>query len=96
LWIILLLIEIGQGKILLAPQRSVNKPRKNKMKKLGTVGLIALTLVIIGGLNWGLVGFFSFNLVTALFGNTMLTNIVYDLVGISALYIAFGCFMGKE
>lgn len=66
------------------------------MKKLGTIGLIALTLVVIGGLNWGLVGFFSFNLVTALFGSTMLANIVYDLVGISALYIAFGCFMGKE
>ena len=66
------------------------------MQKLNTIGLIALVLVIIGGLNWGLVGFFSFNLVTAIFGSTMLTNIVYDLVGISALYLAFGWFMGKE
>ena len=66
------------------------------MKKLNAVGLIALTLVIIGGLNWGLVGFFNFNLVTAIFGSTMLTNIVYDLVGISSLYLAFGWFMGKE
>lgn len=67
------------------------------MKKLNTIGLIALTLVIIGGLNWGLVGFFSFNLVAALFGSaSMLSSIVYDLVGLSALYLVFAYFMGKE
>jgi hypothetical protein len=59
------------------------------MQKLNALGLIALILVIIGGLNWGLVGFFNFNLVTALFGaSSMLTKIVYDLVGLSALYVA--------
>jgi hypothetical protein len=67
------------------------------MQKLNAIGLIALVLVIIGGLNWGLVGFFSFNLVAALFGTvSMLSNIVYDLVGLSALYLAFAYFMGKE
>jgi uncharacterized membrane protein YuzA (DUF378 family) len=66
------------------------------MQKLNTLGLIALVLVIIGGLNWGLIGFFSFDLVTALFGTTMLTKIVYDLVGLSALYVAYAYFMGKE
>jgi len=67
------------------------------MQKLNALGLIALILVIIGGLNWGLVGFFSFNLVTALFGaSSMLTKIVYDLVGLSALYVAFVYFMDKE
>jgi hypothetical protein len=67
------------------------------MQKLNALGLIALVLVIIGGLNWGLVGFFSFDLVAALFGNaSMLSNIVYDLVGLSALYLAFAYFMGKE
>lgn len=67
------------------------------MQKLNTLGLIALILVIIGGLNWGLVGFFSFDLVAALFGKaTMLAKIVYDLVGLSALYLAFAYFMGKE
>lgn len=50
---------------------------------------IALALVIIGGLNWGLVGLFDFNLVTAIFGDAMLTKIVYDLVGLSAIYVAF-------
>lgn len=66
------------------------------MKKLNTLGSIALILVIIGGLNWGLVGFFGFDLVSALFGQTLLANIVYDLVGLSALYIAFAYFMGND
>lgn len=67
------------------------------MQKLNTLGLIALVLVIIGGLNWGLVGFFNFNLVAALFGSsTMISKIIYDIVGLSALYLVFAYFMGKE
>jgi hypothetical protein len=46
-------------------------------------------LVIVGGLNWGLVGLLNFNLVSAIFGTGMLANIVYDLVGLSAIYLAF-------
>ncbi len=48
----------------------------------------ALTLVIIGALNWGLIGFFRFDLVAALFGGmgSWLSRIVYALVGISGLY----------
>lgn len=46
-----------------------------------------LTLVIIGGLNWGLVGLFNYNLVDALFGaNSWFTRLVYILVGVSALF----------
>ena len=71
--------------------------KETKMQKLNALGLIALILVIIGGLNWGLVGFFDFNFVEQLFGAwPMLVKIVYDLVGISALYIIFAYFMGKE
>ena len=52
------------------------------------LGWLTWVLVIVGGLNWGLVGLFDFNLVTTLFGEgTTLTNIVYDLVGLSALYM---------
>ena len=48
---------------------------------------IALVLMIIGGLNWGLVGLFNFDLVAALFGSmSTLSRIVYVLVGIAALY----------
>lgn len=51
-----------------------------------TIKLIALILVIVGGLNWLLVGLFNFNLVTAIFGDSIVTNIVYVLVGLSALF----------
>ena len=51
------------------------------------ISLIAMILVLIGGLNWGLVGLFDLNLVAALFGTTILAQIVYILVGISALWL---------
>lgn len=54
------------------------------MKILNT---IVLVLIIIGALNWGLIGLFSFNLVDWLFGvGTMLSRIVYTLVGIAGLW----------
>ena len=52
-----------------------------------TFGLIAVILLIIGGLNWGLVGIANLNLVTLLFGGIpVLVQIVYALVGLAALY----------
>lgn len=49
---------------------------------------IALTLVIIGAINWGLIGFIKFDLVAFLFGNlSLLSRIVYILVGVSGLYL---------
>ncbi len=51
-----------------------------------TVQKIALVFTIIGAINWGLIGFFDFNLVTSLFGTeSALTSIVYALVGIAGL-----------
>ena len=49
---------------------------------------IALVLLIIGGLNWGLVGRFSFDLVAWLFGGTgaLLSRVVYILVALSAVW----------
>lgn len=48
----------------------------------------ALTIVIIGAINWGLIGFFSFDLVTWLCGNmSWISRIVYALVGICGLYL---------
>lgn len=47
-----------------------------------------LTLVIIGAINWGLIGFFRFDLVAFLFGNmSWLSRIIYALVGIGGLYL---------
>lgn len=48
---------------------------------------IALVLVIIGAINWGLIGFFNFNLVEMIFGNmTVISRIIYALVGVSGLW----------
>ena len=58
---------------------------------------IASTLTIIGGLNWGMVGFFDMDLVQMLFSSVeMLPTIVYCLVGLSALYVAFTCLTCKD
>ena len=49
---------------------------------------IALTVVIIGAINWGLIGFFSFDLVVFIFGNmSWISRIIYALVGICGLYL---------
>lgn len=51
------------------------------------IDTIALILIIIGALNWGLVGIFNFNLVEAIFGvMTWFTRLIYILVGISGLW----------
>jgi uncharacterized membrane protein YuzA (DUF378 family) len=51
---------------------------------------IALILVIIGGLNWGLVGFFDFDLVATLFGvMSTVSRVIYALVGIAAIVMIF-------
>lgn len=49
---------------------------------------IALTLLIVGGLNWGSVGLFRFDLVAFIFGGSgsMLSRIVYTVVGLSAVW----------
>ena len=52
-----------------------------------TLDYIALSLVVIGAINWGLIGFFSFDLVRFIFGDmTLISRIVYALVGVSGLY----------
>jgi uncharacterized membrane protein YuzA (DUF378 family) len=52
-----------------------------------TINIVTLLLVIVGGLNWGLVGLFNFDLVATIFGaGSMLSRIVYILVGVSALW----------
>lgn len=49
---------------------------------------ISLTIAIIGAVNWGLIGFFSFDLVAFIFGNmTWISRIIYALVGLSGLYL---------
>lgn len=59
----------------------------HRVTTLNAVDWIALILVIVGGINWGLVGAFNFDLVAAIFGAmSVVTRIVYVLVGIAAIY----------
>jgi len=59
------------------------------MNKLNTLDWVAIVLVVVGALNWGLVGLFKFDLVATIFGDmSLLSRIVYSLVGLSAIYLA--------
>lgn len=55
--------------------------------KLSAITWAAVALVVIGALNWGLVGLFGFNLVSAIFGDSILSRIVYVVVAAAGLYL---------
>lgn len=62
------------------------------MHKMNFIDWLAMILVIIGGLNWGLVGLFNYNLVIAIFSEGTVANVIYDLVGLAALYMVYMAF----
>ena len=68
------------------------------MNKLSILDWIALILIIVGGLNWGLVGAFDFDLVAGIFGAmSVVARIVYVLVGLAAIYsLLILCKLGKK
>ena len=56
--------------------------------KLSVIDWIAVILLVVGGLNWGLVGALNFDLVAMIFGGmTLISRVVYILVGLSAIYL---------
>lgn len=60
-------------------------------KEMNALDWIVAVLVIIGGLNWGLVGAFKLDLVDLIFGSIpVLANIVYIVVGLAAVYMIYG------
>ncbi len=64
---------------------------------MSVINKITLLLLIVGGFNWGLVGLFGFDLVAALFGEmSLLSRIVYTLVGASALWQLVPLFGGAD
>lgn len=66
------------------------------MKTMKIIDTIALILVIIGAINWGLIGIFNFNLVDAIFGvASAFSRIIYTLVGISGIWCLKLLFIDK-
>lgn len=58
--------------------------------KMNWFDWIVVILLIIGGVNWGLIGFFDFDLVAAIFGvMSVVSRIIYALVGLSAIYFIY-------
>ena len=62
---------------------------------MSTLDWVAWTLVVVGALNWGLVGLTGLNLVETIFGTTPLTNFVYILVGLGGVYMLWTV-LGKQ
>ncbi len=60
---------------------------KERVSAWKPVDVVAYVLILIGAINWGLIGFFGFNVVAALFGEmTILSRIIYAVVGLAAIY----------
>ena len=73
------------------PYNNINEGRNIMYKFLK---ITAYVLVLVGAINWGLVGLYKFDLVATLFGEmTRLTRIVYILVGLSAIFSAITTYM---
>jgi len=60
------------------------------------IGIIAWWLLIIGGLNWGLIGLMNLNVVSAIFGMSFIARLVYILVGLSAAYVLYEKYSVKK
>ena len=57
------------------------------MKNLNTFDWVVFILLIIGGLNWGMIALFNIDLVSSMFGSmSTITRVIYGMVGISAIY----------
>lgn len=65
--------------------------------KMSGMDWVVWILLFVGGLNWGLVGAFDFNLVDSIFGvDSSIGMIIYILVGLAAIWSLFGMFMKKD
>lgn len=64
------------------------------MKEMNLYSWIALIILLIGGINWGLVGLFNFNLVSTIFGN-MLGRLIFIIVGVAAGYYCYLIYLDK-
>jgi uncharacterized membrane protein YuzA (DUF378 family) len=64
------------------------------MKGMSVIDVVVTLLVVVGGLNWGLVGAFNMDLVALVFGaGSVFAKVVYVLVGLAAVYMLYGVFV---
>ena len=67
------------------------------MKGMSVIDVVVLVLVVVGGLNWGLVGALNMDLVALVFGaGSVLAKVVYVLVGLAAVYMLYGVFFKEK
>jgi uncharacterized membrane protein YuzA (DUF378 family) len=66
-----------------------------KFMKMNTIGWVAWLLVVVGAINWGLIGAFNYNLVAMVLGMGTIAQLVYILVGVSGLYLVWMAFTKK-
>ena len=79
-----ILIFLNKKKKMEYTKIKITKKERKNMKVIDTIALI---LIIIGAINWGLIGLFNFNLVDTIFGTmSIISRIIYILVGISGLW----------
>lgn len=63
------------------------------MRRMNAIDWAAFALVVIGGLNWGLVGLFKYDLVAEIFGELSgVSRVIYTLVGIATVYLLFSAY----
>jgi uncharacterized protein len=88
----------SQMAVTTSPNASMSSSSMHAVAAVGALGWVSLVLMIIGSLNWGLVGVANFDLVAAIFGQgSILSRIVYSLVGLAGLYgIALALRLGRR
>ena len=64
--------------------------------RMSTIDWIAWVLLMIGGLNWGLVGLFRIDVINLVLGTGIIADIIYTLVGVSALYMIYSIAVKKK
>jgi uncharacterized membrane protein YuzA (DUF378 family) len=65
------------------------------MKRLSLLGWICQLIIIVAGIDWGLIALFKIDLVTKIFGTGSITRIVYIVVGAAAVFVLLDLIIGK-
>jgi uncharacterized membrane protein YuzA (DUF378 family) len=70
-------------------------PKEKIIKRIGFLGWICQLIVVVAGIDWGLIGLFKLDLVTKIFGIGNIVRIVYIVVGLAAVYLLLDLIIAK-